>query len=225
MDVSASNPGPRQKTRIAGQSEEGGIEGEEGKEGEQEEQEEEDNNPENMDDYFAEADSEFEVDPQSETNWRKELYLKRDEGNNRKELLPRTDGDFAHRYNELKIGICEWAFEYFSSPREERYELAKLREHPILLSYIDSIAAASGPNLFWIDIIETMTPRLVMGIIMKVIQIQIFGDELFGSSDSQHGVLRAADLLSTKSDESCISPFPPPSPLLPHPTRLVPISR
>lgn len=227
LDASASNPAPRQGTQIARQLEAGEIEWQEGEEGEEEY--EDDNTPENMDDHFAEADSEFEVDPQSETTWRRLLSLRRDDGNNRKEMVPRTDSEFAHRYNELKTDICKWAFKYFSSPRDERYELAKLLDYPVLLSYIDSIAAATGPNLFWADILETMTPRLVMGIIMKFIQGHIFGMELFGSSVSQKKILRAADTLRTKSDKDCIlrssrrsSILPPPRP---HPTHLVSISR
>lgn len=227
LDASASNPAPRQGTQIARQLEAGEIEWQEGEEGEEEY--EDDNTPENMDDHYAEADSEFEVDPQSEATWRSLLSLRRDDGNNRKEMVPRTDSEFAHRYNELKTDICEWAFKYFSSPREERYELAKLLDYPVLLSYIDSIAAATGPNLFWADILETMTPRLVMGIIMKFIQGHIFGMELFGSSVSQKKILRAADTLRNKSDKDCILRSSPPSSILPpprpHPTHLVSISR
>lgn len=226
LDVSASISIPRQETQISGQLKDGEIEGE------GEEEKYEDSNSENMNDYYAEVDSDFIVSPRSEAHWRKILHdeLSLDHGNNRQGLVPRTDGEFANRYNKLKIGICQWAFKYFSSTREERYELAKLREHCALVPYIDMIATAAGPNLFWVDIIETMTPRLVMGIVMKVIQLIIFGEALFGASKSQNDILNAADKTRTESDRRCIPPTPsklssPLSPLLPYSIRLVPISR
>lgn len=167
-----------------------------------------------MTDYYAESDSDLKVNPLSEAEWRGLFFhdIRRDRGKNRKDPVPRTDGEFAHRYAKLKIDICEWAFKYFSFPREERYELAKLREHDALVPYIDLIAAATGPNLVWGDIIETMTPRLVMGIVMKAIQLIIFGETLFGVSHQHNDALNAVDKMRIKSDEKCI----PTSPLLPY---------
>ena len=207
-DASASHSAPRQRTPHA-ETVEDAAEDKGPEEGEIEEKEEceEDNDSENMSDYFAETDSVFEVDPKSEDTWRSTLsyYLSRDFGNNPKPSLPRTDGEFRHRYNELLIGIFKWACKYFSS-YEERYDLASFWKYGELTRYIDSIALATGPKLHWGDVIQTLTPRLVMGLIMKVIQIHIFGLELFGTSEAKLLILRSADNLRTEPDHECIPP-------------------
>lgn len=208
LDASASHWAPGQGTPIV-ETVEDAAEDKRPEDGEIEEKEEyeEDNDSENMSDYFAEADSVFEVDPESEDTWRVTLshYLSRDFGNNPKPSLPRTDGEFRHRYNELLIGIFKWACKYFSS-YEERYDLADFWQYEELTRYIDSIAVATGPKLLWEDVVQTLTPRLVMGLIMKVIQIHIFGLELFGVSEAKLLILRSADSLRTEPDHECIPP-------------------
>lgn len=233
-DASPSNAAPRQGTQIPEQLEEGEIgdeeKGEEGEEGEEEEDEEEegeqeeeerekyeeDKHFENSNVYFAESDSEFEVDPDSEANWQSLLQvdITRNDGYNQKGLVPRTDGEFTHRYAMLKKGICDWAFKYFYFTRGERFQLDKLREEHELVSYIDSIAAVSSPNLAWVDVIETMTPRLVMGILMKAIQSLIFGEPIFGASAAQKKILNDIDKRRIKENQKCIpTPNPTPYPL------------
>lgn len=216
MHTSVSHSAPGQGTSIAETiekaAEDQGLEGEEVDEKEGEEEWGEDNDSENMPDYFCESDSIFEVDPQPEARWRKILgqELKRDLGNNRHPLVPRTDGEFAHRYNDLLIGIFKWSSKYFSY-EEPNYDLAKLQKYHLLISYIDLIAVARDPNTHWKNVIETLTPRLVMALIMKIIQIHIFGLELFGASQSQLEILRSADRLRTEPSHSCI--IAPPSSL------------
>lgn len=200
---------PRQGTLIAEiikeASEDQGLEG-----GETEwEEENKENEEDHESEHFAEADSEFEVDPDSEARWRLILDqdLKRDREENRKPLLPRTDGEFTHRYLELKISICDWAFKYFSSHQDETYDAVNLWKHSELLSYIKSILLAEGPNPLWDDVTKNLRPNLVMGVFMKVIQIHIFGLELFGASEDQLKILRSADRLRTERDPECIHSF------------------
>lgn len=159
--------------------------------------------------HFAEADSVFEVEPNPEVKWRYMLRqdLRQDNGDNRKPQLPRTDGEFAHRYNVLLIGIWKWASKYFAPHDVDHVKEADLRDEHMLHSYIDSIAMATSPDIRWNDVIQTLLPRLVMGIIMKVIQIHIFGLELFGASQAQLRILRLADKFRTERDHECISPL------------------
>lgn len=217
LDASASHSAPGQGTPIA-ETTEDAAEDKGPEEGEIEEkgEYEEDNDSEDMSDYFAEADSVFEVDPESEDTWRSTLsyLLSGDSGNNPKPSLPRTDGEFRHRYNELLIGIFKWACKYFSSYKEERYDLANFWKYDELTRYIDSIAVTTGPKLLWEDVIQTLTPRLVMGLIMKVIQIHIFGLELFGASENRLLIMRLADMLRREPDHECIPPSSPLSSLI-----------
>lgn len=218
-DASASNSAPGQGTThaetVEDATEEKGPEEGEIEEKEEYEEEDEEENDSDMSDYFAEAGSVFEVDPRSEDAWRSTLsfYLSRDFGNNPKPSLPRTDGEFRHRYNELLIGIFKWACKYFSS-YEERYDLASFWKYGELTRYIDSIAVAMGPKRDWGDVIQTLKSRLVMGLIMKVIQIHIFGLELFGTSQAKLLILRSADNLRTEPDHECIPPSSLLSPLI-----------
>ncbi|MCJ1429063.1 hypothetical protein MMC29_006976, partial [Sticta canariensis] len=111
-------------------------------------------------------------------------------------LLPRTDAEFEDRYRELKAAAMNWVKQHFS--KEFAKPLTKLdlvqisNETPELIQYINFIASSGKDS--WEDIFVERRIALVYGVLGKVIEIHVFGEEMFGANARQRTTLRGIDL-------------------------------
>ncbi|KAI4266142.1 MAG: hypothetical protein L6R38_008931, partial [Xanthoria sp. 2 TBL-2021] len=106
---------------------------------------------------------------------------------------PRTPDEMAQCYHDLRSAAWKWAkdtFQYESSTPLDLMELAT--SHPELMEYINSTTAS--PQLTsWETLLQKKRAAIVYSILGKVLDIHVFGEELFGASPEQKYTLRASD--------------------------------
>lgn len=111
-------------------------------------------------------------------------------------LLPRTDADFEDRYRELKAAAMNWVKQHFSKEFAKPLTALDLvqvsNKTPELIQYINFIASSGKDS--WEDIFVERRIALVYGVLGKVIEIHVFGEEMFGANDRQRTTLRGIDV-------------------------------
>lgn len=130
-----------------------------------------------------------------------------------------TDADFEQRHKSLKDAAWHWATENFSSKNENGAlgtnngvaaaakaspsnisdVLQLCLDHPQLAEYVNFLASCPH-NETWEDFFNTRKTFLAFAILGKVLEVHIFGQELFGASEAQVKVLRALDLEMVHQD-------------------------
>lgn len=113
-----------------------------------------------------------------------------------KPLLPRTDAEFEDRYRELKFAAMSWVKQHFSKDFAEpltSFDILEIsKQNPELIQYINCIVSSGRDS--WEDIFVERRISLIYGVLGKVIEVHVFGEEMFGASDRQRTTLRGIDL-------------------------------
>ncbi|SLM38937.1 hypothetical protein LPUS_09344 [Lasallia pustulata] len=109
-------------------------------------------------------------------------------------VLPRTDDEFEEVLILIKRTAWRWAFQYFNdvSTNEARgLDLYKLtQQSPELMEYANWIALGGER---WEDIFNEKRASLVFGILGKMLEIHVFGHEMFGATSGQLEALLAIE--------------------------------
>ncbi|KAL8849602.1 MAG: hypothetical protein Q9221_005430 [Calogaya cf. arnoldii] len=106
---------------------------------------------------------------------------------------PETLEEITQYYHDLRSAAWKWAkdtFQYASSTPLDLMHLATT--HPELMEYINSTSAS--PQLVdWETFLAKKRAAIVYAILGKVIDVHVFGEELFGAGPEQKHTLRASD--------------------------------
>ena len=109
-------------------------------------------------------------------------------------ILPRTDDEFEEVLILIKRTAWRWAFQHFNNVQTNearRLDLYKLsQESPELMEYANWIAL--GGNR-WEDIFNDKRASLVFGILGKMLEVHVFGHEMFGATSGQLEALLATE--------------------------------
>lgn len=115
---------------------------------------------------------------------------------------PRTmdanpDKDFGARYREIKKLAWIWVQDYFShvTPEAKRsLDLLHLAHtSPELMEYANWISCC-GQKRTWEDVFSEQRAVLVYGILGKMLEVHVFGHEMFGADKEQLRELRELDV-------------------------------
>lgn len=116
-----------------------------------------------------------------------------------------TDADTAYtaRYTDLKSLAFQWCSTHFPPPppppTSPSLSLPTLAHtSPQLMEYANYISACTRHP--WSHIFTTQRPFLVFGILGKMLEIHVFGAEMFGGTPAQIAELRALDEESVMGD-------------------------
>lgn len=113
-----------------------------------------------------------------------------------------TDADFERRHKSLKDAAWQWATENFSGDTGPLYasqasqisDLPRLcHDHPELAEYVNFLASCPHDQT-WEEFFDTRRAFLAFAVLGKVLEVHIFGQEMFGASEAQVKVLRSLDL-------------------------------
>lgn len=141
-----------------------------------------------------------------------------------KPMLPRTDAEFEERYKALKISSWGWVTKHIpdiGSCPTVTVDLSRLPQlRPESFEYVNYIAScrpktkvddnANGDHDRntrkvettggWENFVITQRSSIIFAILGKVLEIHVFGHEMFGSSDTQLKILRWLDLEMINAD-------------------------
>ncbi|KAL8993205.1 MAG: hypothetical protein Q9188_007390, partial [Gyalolechia gomerana] len=115
---------------------------------------------------------------------------------------PRTDVIYKHRYQALRSAAWDWAKIYFSdvSASSPPLDLMHLLEtHPELMEYINSTTSSPHSEV-WEQILRLKRAEIVYSILGKVLEMHVFGKELFGATPEEQGLMQAKDYRMRDSD-------------------------
>ncbi len=143
-------------------------------------------------------------------------------------------GEYKQRYLDLKATAWHWSSTYFpplTSIPPPSLNLSDLcLTSPQLMEYANYISVCTNDST-WEDVFNEQRTYLVYSILGKMIDVHIFGHEMFGATDEQLHTLRAADEECMMDDGKFLPPQTshPPSSISPsqpraktHPPRLPP---
>ena len=111
--------------------------------------------------------------------------------------LSLSDTEIKTHYLALKASAWKWATTHFSSvPTSAKLSptlnLLHLAEtSPELMEYIDYISA--GGDSSWEDVFHEQRVPLVFGVLGKILEVHVFGCEMFGAAEEELGILRERD--------------------------------
>ena len=107
------------------------------------------------------------------------------------------DADFRTRYLEIKSLAWTWVQNYFSdiSPEAQRsLDLLHLAHtSPQLMEYVNWISCC-GQKRTWEDVFNGQRALLVYGMLGKLLEVHVFGHEMFGADGDQVRELRELDM-------------------------------
>ncbi|KAL8932784.1 MAG: hypothetical protein Q9216_006675, partial [Gyalolechia sp. 2 TL-2023] len=116
---------------------------------------------------------------------------------------PQTDEAYKHRYQALRSAAWDWTKEYFSdvacasSPPLDLMHL--LETNPELMEYINS--TTSSPHFeVWERILQLKRAEIVYSIVGKVLEMHVFGKELFGATPEEERLMQVQDYRMRDSD-------------------------
>lgn len=103
------------------------------------------------------------------------------------------DAEFTGRYLALKSSAWDWVITYFSTATHE-LDLLHLahKTSPQLMEYANFISSCGDKT--WEHVFHKQRATLVYGILGKMLEVHVFGHEMFGAAESQLAGLRAMDL-------------------------------
>ncbi|KAL8748143.1 MAG: hypothetical protein Q9184_007501 [Pyrenodesmia sp. 2 TL-2023] len=109
-----------------------------------------------------------------------------------------TDTIYKHRYQALKQAAWNWATSTFHvsnpTPSQPLNLMEMATKHPELMEYINATTTAPTQGTTWEELLNTKRAEIVYCILGKVLDIHVFGEELFGATAHQKKMLRMADL-------------------------------
>lgn len=117
--------------------------------------------------------------------------------------IPNRDADFQTRYLEIKSLAWTWVKSYFSDLNPETKRSLNLLQlahtSPQLMEYANWISCC-GQKRTWEDVFNEQRPQLVYGILGKMLEVHVFGHEMFGADKAQLRALRELDMELVNSD-------------------------
>ncbi|KAL8918726.1 MAG: hypothetical protein Q9172_005296 [Xanthocarpia lactea] len=113
---------------------------------------------------------------------------------------PQTPVEFTQCYYDLRSAAFKWAKDYFHYDSSVPLDLMELATtQPELMDYINSTTAS--PQLMdWETFLEKKRAEIVYGILGKVLDVHVFGEEMFGATPTQKRLLRSSDRLTMDED-------------------------
>ncbi|KAL8932346.1 MAG: hypothetical protein Q9211_006371, partial [Gyalolechia sp. 1 TL-2023] len=115
---------------------------------------------------------------------------------------PQTDASYKNRYQALRSAAWEWAKKYFSdvSVSSAPLDLMHLLEnHPELMEYINSTTSSPHSEV-WEQLLQHKRAEIVYSILGKVLEMHVFGKELFGATSQEERLMQAKDYKMRDSD-------------------------
>ncbi|KAL9596691.1 MAG: hypothetical protein Q9179_004529 [Wetmoreana sp. 5 TL-2023] len=115
---------------------------------------------------------------------------------------PQTDTAYKDRYQALRSAAWKWAVEFFHKHPQpyDPLDLAELASSsPELMEYINSTVPSSR-RTDWEEILESKRAEIVYSILGKMLEVHVFGQELFGATPDQQKKLRKIDYDMMDSD-------------------------
>ena len=130
-------------------------------------------------------------------------------------VAPNPDADFQARYLKLKCLAWNWVQNHFpdTTPKTEQpLNLLHLAHtSPQLMEYANWISCC-GKKRTWEDVFNKQRSKLVYGILGKMLEVHVFGHEMFGADQAQLQALRELDLeLVNRDGKSCFPFLSPPT--------------
>ncbi|KAL8780303.1 MAG: hypothetical protein Q9213_006527 [Squamulea squamosa] len=123
---------------------------------------------------------------------------------NIEEILANTDPrilwEYRYSYDSLRDDAWEWAKNFFHCETLAPLDLIDLATtRPELMEYINS--TTSSPQLAdWETLLNKRRAEVVYAILGKVLDVHVFGEEMFGPTADQKRMLRSSDM-STRDDD------------------------
>lgn len=122
-----------------------------------------------------------------------------------------TDADFKKQYLEIQDRAWTWAQRFFKEDPSHPFvpsDLSKLAtNYPELMEYIN-MTTSCAPTDTWEQTIHYKQAEIAFSILGKVLEVHVFGEELFGASEEQRRELQEKD--EEMMDSDGMSPRPPP---------------
>lgn len=111
---------------------------------------------------------------------------------------PLTDAEFARRFHDLRASA--WALCHLILPSKPNLDLVDLgSKSPELVSYINMITAL-GVGDTWDEQLQNNRAKIAYSVLGKVLEMHVFGHEMFGASEPQAEALRKRDADALESD-------------------------
>lgn len=121
---------------------------------------------------------------------------------------PSTDVEFKRHYLAIQDMAWEWAERFFKEDPSQPLassDLGRLAtEFPELMEYIN-MTTSCAPTDTWEQAIHFKQAEIAFSILGKVLEVHVFGEELFGASTSQRKKLQKTDAKMMDSDGTTIS--------------------
>lgn len=138
--------------------------------------------------------------------------------------LPYTDAELEERFKALKVAAWRWATENFNSTGPNAsvvFDLLRFSQaHPHLMEYLNFVASCPKDQT-WEEFFNSKKAYLAFAVLGKALEVHVFGQEMFGASDTQVKILRSMDLEMLHMDGNFFShlflPYTPPFPLFAEP--------
>ena len=112
-------------------------------------------------------------------------------------LAPNPDAGFQARYLKLKSLAWNWVQNHFSDTTPATKQPLNLlhlaHTSPQLMEYANWICCC-GKKRTWEDVFNEQRAELVYGILGKMLEVHVFGHEMFGADQAQLQALRELDL-------------------------------
>lgn len=111
--------------------------------------------------------------------------------------LPYTDAELEERFKALKRAAWQWVTDHFSGTGPNAtvvFDLLRVSQsHPQLAEYVNFLASCPQDET-WEQFFNSRRIYLAFAVLGKVLEVHVFGQEMFGASDAQLKVLRSLDL-------------------------------
>lgn len=126
--------------------------------------------------------------------------------------VPTRDQDaaFRARYAEIKRLAWTWVQKHFPAVdpgAKRRLDLLRLAHtSPQLMEYANWVSCC-GQKRTWEGVFAEQRAQLVYGMLGKVLEVHVFGHEMFGADREQLRELRELDMELLNKDGTCLFPF------------------
>lgn len=126
--------------------------------------------------------------------------------------IPTRDQDaaFRARYAEIKRLAWTWVQKHFPAVdpgAKRRLDLLRLAHtSPQLMEYANWVSCC-GQKRTWEGVFAEQRAQLVYGMLGKVLEVHVFGHEMFGADREQLRELRELDTELLNKDGTCLFPF------------------
>lgn len=122
------------------------------------------------------------------------------------------DADFHRRYVEVKSLAWTWVKKHFSNIAPEAKRSLNLlhlaHTSPQLMEYANWISCC-GQKRTWEGVFNEQRAMLVYGILGKMLEVHVFGHEMFGADENQLRALRELDIELVNTDGTSFLLCPP----------------